>query len=92
MPWPRCPECDEKVDVDEKRDDTNPVEPNVYRSYVCTCGCWFHTVEKLISVRPETRTLQRKFPTRRADHLSGHRAPGRSCSNAQSDGMASGKT
>lgn len=92
MPWPRCPECDEKVNVSEKRDDRNPADPNVHRSYVCPCGSWFHTVEKVSSVRPETRTLQRKFPTGSADHLSSDNVQHRSCEYVQGNGLATGKT
>lgn len=64
MAWPRCPECGSEINrVLETRDDAAPVEPVVYRQYTCECGCFWHTAEKLIDVRPGKRWLRRTVET-----------------------------
>lgn len=72
-----CPECrSSDVELRETRTDDRPVEIVVYRHYRClaiACGSWFHTAEKLISIRPEAKWLDpfrpEKQPRRRADSL-----------------------
>lgn len=60
-----CPECrSQHVELRETRTDHAPVEAVPYRHYRCLeadCGCWWHTAEKVISVRPESRWLNGKF-------------------------------
>lgn len=56
-----CPECHSpEIELRETRTDDRPVEIVVYRHYRCLaigCGGWFHTAEKWISIRPESRWL-----------------------------------
>lgn len=66
MAWPRCPECKSTdTHVEESVDDAAPVEPVKYRHHACgACGCYWHTAEKLIDVRPEKRWIGRLLVTR----------------------------
>lgn len=65
MSWSRCPECGAKdVPATEPATDTKPVEPVQFRLYDCpnaACGCYWHTAEKLIVVRPATRRLRHLY-------------------------------
>lgn len=60
--WPRCPECQASdLHVFKRAEDCSSAQVHVYRSYGCACGwsCW--TVEKVVSIRPETLCIDRKF-------------------------------
>lgn len=65
MPSQHCPECRSvRVECKETRTDHRAIEAVGYRHWEChPCGCYWHTVEKVLSVRPDARWLSRQIAT-----------------------------